>query len=81
MVKIFKRLNDRCKDLYEERSSLKDKIKTLLALPVDKGKKPLTPLVKTNVKCKLLNTSELEIIESMTFFFTHIELLKRPHLS
>lgn len=61
MIKDLKGLNDRCRDLYEEIDFLKDKLKTLLVTLADKGKNPLTPLVKANIKCKTLNPCELEI--------------------
>lgn len=73
----FKKLNDRYIDLYEYRDSLKDKLKTLSALLVDKGKNQLTSLVKD----KTFNSCELEIRENITFFFTHTELSNLPHYS
>lgn len=46
MVRNFKLLNDRCRDLYEDRESLKEKLKTLTTPLVVRENKTLAPLAK-----------------------------------
>lgn len=42
-------------------------------------KKPLTSLVKADTEWKILNPCEMEMRESITFFFTHIEFSKQSY--
>lgn len=78
IVKSFKRLNYKCRNLYKERDFLNDNLKTL-SNPLAEGRKPLILIVKANIECQTLDPCELKMVESRASLFLLMELSKLTH--